>query len=128
MKKFLAIALIVTLGACSFTPAERAAISAAVAKAVTSALTLLYEAGKSPVAVSQSTHDLMAYGCDIFANQKAIFDPVFAVFLARINAETENPVTSTELISYIETGCAILDQLPIKEEEVIPVPVPNPGA
>lgn len=114
--KMLAIAAALLLGACALTPEERGALTGAAVQIGVSALNKLAEIGKSPVAVSQTTHELMTYGCDIVENQKAAFDPLFALLLARINADTENPVTADELSGYITTGCSILDQLPIKAE------------
>ena len=126
-KTVLALAALALAG-CSLTPDERVALGAAGSELAMGAIEKLAEVGKSPVAVSQSTHDIMAYGCEMYADRQDVFRPLFAVFLLRVQA-SENPVTADEVLGHIGTACRILDQLPIKAEdapEAVPVPAPSP--
>ncbi len=120
MKIIGMLILFFSLGACALTPTERSAIGQGVSALAVSAIDQLSEIGQNPVAVSQQTHNLMAFGCGIVEEGGPLLGVLIDIALARqtdgATVTDSEPVTGAEILGYVQGGCAILWSLPIKPE------------
>ncbi len=109
--KWIPIAAVMALGACSLTSQERTDLVDAGLDMAVVGVEMLHAAGIDPLTASDNTIEIVGKVCDYIEAGSPVAVTAINIVVARLNDGAVDPVTADEFISGLEKTCRLIEAM-----------------